>query len=273
MNVSATNIRKYIREQPQKPSGVQNRTPILVSDSKGFTLRNYCPNLLFPFELWCIPGARTTKLTDLIRDRTDKAIVRHGKIAIYIWSGTCDLTVKDGESTSIRLRNKDNRTIDNIVSELKSLIRFLDRYGSNVVLRIVDCPVLSITSWNKQHLHKKELSTKDIAKYKLEDLKLTEQISKLNKRIWYLNYKLGYEPIKTSQFYFRTRGGRRKHSLIHSVRTTLNKKDGVHPGKVISLVFTKLLLIDSYKECFISIPSEEILQLLVEEEELLSLKL
>lgn len=266
--MSASNVRKYFKEEPQKPTGVQNRIPILASDSKGYTLKKYCPELRFPFELLCIPGARTSKLTDLIRDRTDQALARHGKIIIYLWSGTCDVTVKEGKS--IRLRNKDCKSIEHILSEFKSLIRYLDKYGSRVILRIVDCPLLSISKWNNKHL---KPSTKEIEKYKKEDKLLTEQLTTLNKRIWQLNLNLGFQPIKTSQFYFRTRGGKNKTTLRHSVRITLNKQDGVNPGKTISLIFCKLLLLDSYKECFISIPSEERLPVLVEEEELLSLKL
>ena len=38
-----------------------------------------------------------------------------------------------------------------------------------------------------------------------EDKILTKQLSILNKNIWELNIKIGNKPIKTSQFYFRTR--------------------------------------------------------------------
>lgn len=178
------------------------------------------------------------------------------------------MTVKVGKS--IRLRNKDCKSIENILNEFKNLIRYLNKYGSRVILRIVDCPLLSISKWNTKHL---KPSNKEIEKYRKEDKLLTEQLTTLNKRIWQLNLNLGFQPIKTSQFYFRTRGGKNKTALRHYVRITLNKEDGVHPGKTISLIFCKLLLLDSYKECFISIPNEERLQVLVEEEELLSLKL
>jgi len=76
--MSATKLRKYIREEPQRPKGTPNRIPISVSDSKVLTLRNYCPDFKFPFEHWCIPGARTKKLTDLIKERTEKALQRYG---------------------------------------------------------------------------------------------------------------------------------------------------------------------------------------------------
>ena len=33
-------LKKYIAEQPHIPTGFRYKTPILVSDSKGYTLRN-----------------------------------------------------------------------------------------------------------------------------------------------------------------------------------------------------------------------------------------
>ena len=204
--MSTTKLRKYIREEPQRPKGTQNRIPILVSDSKGLTLRNYCQDFKFPFELWCLPGARTKKLADLIKERTEKALQRHRKILIYLWAGTCDKTKKCGKE--IRLRNKDNTTNDNITKEYERIIKYLEQYGSDVIIKIVDLPVLSIEKRNTKHL----------------------------KNIAY-------------------------------------KEDGVHPGKNISLVITKLLLLDSYTECFISVPSEDILQIRIEEEVLLKLSL
>ena len=83
------------------------------------------------------------------------------------------------EGKSIRLRNKNCESIENILSEFKSLIRYLDKYGSRVILRIVDCPLLSISKWNIKHL---KPSTKELEKYKKEDKLLTEQLTTLNKR-------------------------------------------------------------------------------------------
>ena len=266
--MSTTNIGKYLQEQLQRPKGIQNRTPILVSDSKGLWLRNYCPELSFPFELWCIPGARTKELVNPIKQRIDKAIKRHSKIAIYLWSGTCDLTEKSGKY--IRLRDKSLRTVDNIIEEYKHLLKYIEKYGTQVTIRIVDCPPLSIEKWNNHPRRKARTSKEKKEEDKKEDKILTKQLRILNKQIWKLNSEQGSQPIKTSQFYFRTRGNKRKPNR-HSVRITLNKSDGVHPVKLFSLIITKQLLLDSYKQCYIDPPSEEVLQLRVEEQELLTL--
>ena len=274
--MSIIKLRNYIREEPQRPKGLQNRTPVLVSDSKGLTLRNYCPDFKFPFEQWCISGARTRDLLNIIKQRTTKALQRHGKILIYLWAGTCDITKKCGKE--ICIRNKDNITVNNIIRDYQSIIEYLEQFGADVILKIVDLPILSIQKWNTKHLRNNQIKPQDLQKYKDEDKILTEQISDLNKRIWQMNKTAGHQPIKTSQFYFRTRGGKVKRKqkskkIRHSVRISLNKEDGVHPGKTVSLVITKLLLLDSYTECFISVPSEDILQIRIDEEELLKLSI
>jgi hypothetical protein len=65
------------------------------SGSKGYTLRNACLRNDFPLETWCISGATTETLVDLINSRIRKAVTRHYKIIIYLWAGTCDLTIKE----------------------------------------------------------------------------------------------------------------------------------------------------------------------------------
>jgi hypothetical protein len=51
-----------------------------------------------------------------------------------------------------------------------------------------------------------------------------------------------------------TRGGTRK-----SVNITINKKDGIHPGKLLSLAITKHILLDTYKECYQVVHESEIM--------------
>jgi len=77
-------LQRYIEKQPQLPDGFQYKTAILVSDSKGYTLRNACLRNEFPLETWCISGATTETLVDLINSRIRKAVNRHYKIIIYL---------------------------------------------------------------------------------------------------------------------------------------------------------------------------------------------
>ena len=98
-------LRRYIEEQRQLPTDFRYKTPILVSDSKGFTLRNACSQQEFPLESWCIAGVKTSVLVDLIQERIEKSIKKHGNIVIYLWSGKCDITVKEGKFIKLRQQN------------------------------------------------------------------------------------------------------------------------------------------------------------------------
>ena len=125
------------------------------------------------------------------------------------------------------------------------------------------CPLQSIVKYNKTKGHKKP------AKFRVEDFKVTNQIKELNKRITKLNESLNRNTIRTSKYYFISRSvkrGGRKKSMI-----SINKRDGVHSGQLLSLAITKQILIDTYSECYNIEQHCEIVQLAVEEEELLLL--
>lgn len=254
-------LQKYIEKQPQYPSGFRCKTPILVSDSKGFTLRNTCINKEFPLETWCLAGARTARLVDLIEERLGKAIKRHKSVVIYLWSGTCDFTEKKGKF--IKIRHLNNKAVDEIIKEYVRAVEIIDHYPG-AEIKFVDCPFISISKWNKNKGHKAP------GQFKIEDFRLTKQIEDLNIRIIEINNKLDKNTIKTSRYYLRGRpvkGGKTRKSI----RININSRDGVHPGQLLSLVITKQLLLDTYTECYYTLQESNLIQLRVEEEELLSL--
>ena len=86
-------LQRYIEKQPQIPNGFHYKPGILVSDSKGYTLRNLCLRTDFLLETWCISGATTETLVDLINSRIRKAVIRHYKIIIYIYLSWQELVI------------------------------------------------------------------------------------------------------------------------------------------------------------------------------------
>ena len=124
------------------------------------------------------------------------------------------------------------------------------------------CPLQSIVKYNKTKGHKKP------AIFRVEDFKVTNQIKELNKRIAELNESLNKNTIRTSKYYFISRsvkrGGRRK-----SIKISINKRDGVHQGQLLSLAITKQILIDTDSECYNIEQHCELVQLAIEEELLL----
>jgi len=251
-------LRKYIAEQPHIPTGFRYKTPILVSDSKGYTLRNAGRQNEFPTELWCITGAKTHKLVDLIEERIDKAINRYCNIIIYLWSGTCDITTKSGRY--IKLSHISDKTVKEIVEQFERAITIIQKYPG-AEIKFIDCPLLSIVKYNKHKGHKHS------EHFKADDFKATEQIKQLNSKILALNSRLSKTTIRVSKYYFRARklkpGKYRK-----SINISINQRDGVHPDQLLSLAITKHILLDTYSECYNIIDESDKVQLRVEEEEL-----
>ena len=254
-------LERYIEKQPQFPEGYQYKTAILVSDSKGYTLRNACVKNEFPLESWCISGATTETLVDLVQTRIRKAVKRHLQIIIYLWAGTCDFTIKNGKYLKLKYRN--NRVIDNIVAQYKRAIKIVNKY-QNAEIKFIDCPLLSITQWNKNKGHQKPET------FKVDDFIVTRQIQELNYKIREINDRLNKTSVKISKYYFR--GRKRKGGQTRkSVNLSINSRDGVHPGRLLSLAITKHILLDTYTECFDIIQESEIIQIRVEQDELSSL--
>jgi hypothetical protein len=243
-------LQRYIEKQPQIPDGFQYKTCILVSDSKGYTLRNACLRNDFPLETWCISGATTETLVDLINSRIRKAVTRHYKIIIYLWAGTCDLTIK--ERKFLKLKYKNNRAVDHI-DQYKRAIKIVNKY-QNAEIKLIDCPLLSIRHWNKNKGHPKPETIK------VDDFIITRQIQELNYKIWEINDQLNKTSVKISKYYFRGRK-RKGGKTCKSVNLSINSKDGIHPGRLLSLVITKHTLLEE----------SEIIQIRVEQDELSSL--
>ena len=119
---------------------------------------------------------------------------------------------------------------------------------------------MSIRNWNKNKDHPKPET------FKVDDFIITRQIQELNYKIWEINKT----SVKISKYYFR--GRKRKGGKTRkSVNLSINSKDGIHPGRLLSLAITKHILLDTYTECFDIIQESEIVQIRVEQDELSSL--
>ncbi|CAC5411912.1 unnamed protein product [Mytilus coruscus] len=104
---------------------------------------------------------------------------------IYLWAGTCDLTYKRGKF--IHMQHKNSASVDEILKQFNRAISIVQRY-KKADIKFVDCPLLSISQWNKAKGHK------DPESFKNADSIITAQIKSLNKRIWNLNLSLNKTP-------------------------------------------------------------------------------
>jgi len=96
----------------------------------------------------------------LIKTRIEKTIKQHHYIIIY-------LTPKEGKY--IKLKYHNNRTIKKIEEQYKRAINIVSKYHK-AEIKLIDCPILSISKWNEYKGHKKPEA------YTVEDFLVTKQI-------------------------------------------------------------------------------------------------
>lgn len=236
------------------------RKPILVSDSKGFTLRNSYlkqhPEFNnFPCELWCFSGAKTTKLVDLINTRLPKAVNRHGVITIYLWSGTCDLTSKkDGKIT---LACCDNSVVDSLNNKFIEAFAIVSEF-TNVTLKLLECPQYSIVEYNKYNNPSRGTigQVLDNGTVSEDDRELHRQIQVLNEHIHRLNRSHGNDTIRLNNCIIRARGGKKCKRNRISINVKLYR-DGIHPGDKLCDIWSRLIIKDIKATCCIELDDSD----------------
>ncbi|CAC5375409.1 unnamed protein product [Mytilus coruscus] len=103
-------------------------------------------------------------------------------------SKTCDLTTKERKYIKLNSTITD-RAIKIIVDQYKIAINIVNNY-QHAEIKNFDCPLLSISNWNKNKGHKRPET------YKVEDFLVTKQIQELNGKIYELNSKLNKTSVK-----------------------------------------------------------------------------
>jgi len=224
------------------------RKPILISDSKGFTLRNSYlkkyPSLNhYPLELWCIAGATTEKLIELLVERLPKAIKRHENITLYLWSGTCDLSSK--RSGKLELVCWDDTKVSEVKDSFKKAFTLMSGFPS-VTLKILECPQYSISKWNEFKGYQR-----DIELDRLVEKELNRQVATLNSYIRVLNDDHNSNTLNINNCVIRARGGRKSKRNRVSVNLKLYK-DGIHPGEILSELWTLMIIDAICKSCCVS---------------------
>ena len=171
------------------------------------------------------------------------------------------MTIKQGKF--IELRHSGKTTVDQIVEQFHRAINIVENIQLQRLnsLTVQSCQLLSTIQY-KGH-NEPEI-------FKVDDFSVTRQVIQLNARITDLNNSLFKNTINISKYFFRDRKVKRSGTR-KSVKISINKKDGVHPGQLYSLAIDKQILLDTYKECYHIRQESEHLQLHTEEAELLSL--
>lgn len=232
-----------------------------MSDSKGFAIKRRI-GLNF-VEFWCEPGWRTAPAIDFL-EKTLKANCNK-KYLLYVWLGTCDISVKTGKFSSVR--SWDNSAIELILSQYRRLVTILSQYP-NSKAKFIEIPCFSVLAYNTSKGHT------DPNQFKVHDTEICRQIEELNSAIRAINTSISQQTLPFNCDIKRRRKDINKRKG-NTPRVRVSYKfaayyDGIHADTDLALIWTKRLTDDINANCFK--PSEDdILEIHVPEEELNSL--
>lgn len=215
-----------------------NWKPVVLSDSKGRYLKlavNKAIHLETQIQ-WCYKGGAHTEDTYLWLTRNiENLLKKYGKIVMYIWLGTCDLTKKVDKFIYF---NED--VVPLIKNKFERFKTLGDKYN-NLKIHFLHIPFYSIEKWNNMKGH----PNPEI--FKADDKSLSDDISTINNFIDELNEVTGGLSPKFNQDLVRSRKAKNRkgrYSLNFNLLT-----DGIHPSSRLAKSWLKSLCRVIARDC------------------------
>lgn len=239
--MSQSKLKKYI-ERPLNFNGRLKRHPILLSDSKGFSLKPHV-DLIQQFhhdiDIECRAGARFQDYFHWLRHNLARNVNYFGHIALYLFLGTCDLSCKSGRKVELR-HEDDTVALAYLQFQIDRVVLFVSKFPT-VKLIFLEIPPYSIEAWNRA----KRCS--DLQLSRSQDFILLERIALVNEYIRIVNERsLVTSPrFRLDLLKFRKeKGGKQRVSLNFS-----NYKDGIHPTCLLARCWMKRIVAQILTDC------------------------
>ena len=154
--MSVGKLEKFL-EKPLDLQGTQEKTVLIVGDSKACHLQSVadyppCDKIVW----WTRPGMTMAEAERLLRkDFPDFAMFK--RVHVYVWAGTCDLTIKDRRELSLRMLFDEDEQV-RLFEKMKSTCnrRQASLTKCSIIMKLMmgehlrrlrspkDCPVTSI---------------------------------------------------------------------------------------------------------------------------------
>ncbi|CAC5379859.1 unnamed protein product [Mytilus coruscus] len=220
--------REIVKLRNKLPHQSFNKTPIILSDSKGKYLKLQ-RNL--PIEsgvrFWYKKGATTRDSYKYLEGQIDEAVRHYNNIVFYVWLGTCDLTDFNHKNRHISLRSRDSSSVNYVINNFRRIYALVATYKT-VELVFLEIPVYSIVCWNKYQGHKYS------EQFQNDDLKLEEQINTANSFIRETNLILRKHSPKFSCDLQNSRKCSQMRNSRFSYKFNAFDLDGIHPTSLLS---------------------------------------
>ena len=182
---------------------------------------------------WTKSSADSGSLYDWANQSLRTKIANLGKVHLYVWAGTCDLTTKEGKE--IRLTDVAGPALCNLQANLKKFKSLPSKFR-NLKVTLLETPYYSIEHYNI----KKSIAVTE--ETKRQDLILRQQIDAINTKIRSFNAN---DNTRSPKFNIDTRWCRAGR---HYTRFGLYK-DGVHPDELLAKVWLKNLTQTITRDC------------------------
>lgn len=243
--MSLARVRKHIRNlNPTLRNPPLLRTiPVVLSDSKARYIENIVNSEYHPdnkIVWWWKKGATAEDQLDFLEKNLENKFREFGSqhFTIYVWLGTCNVTVKSGQFIDIVSENNDSAT--QACKALRDIYKFLAKYSSIKVV-FFEIPYFSIYLWN---LHKGHPNPE---LYRHKDKILEGQIDKINKFVRETNLILrgnspsfGLDLLKVRKHF----GQRAVYSNNYGLYL-----DGVHPHPDLARLWLIRILVRVIEDC------------------------
>ncbi len=196
------------------------KTPIVLSDSKARYLENeVIRGVERRIIWWGESGEPTEKRLEYLQSNLELELHRHPRIVLYIFLGTCDLTVID--KGLVELKSKNNSSAYELIDKFREVYKFLRDFPT-VEPVLLEVPPYSVFETNKCR------GVEDF-KYKDDDKKLMDQIAIVNRFVRETNLIYRKESPKFGLDLENTRKSRYDYQAKYSYRFTTFYIDGTHP--------------------------------------------
>ncbi|VDI12915.1 Hypothetical predicted protein [Mytilus galloprovincialis] len=237
---------KYLAKPFVIPAGVKQLTPVVFTDSKGKYLEKYCRNSVENgIKWWNQSGRSSSQALVWLKQNLEYKIGHLDNIALYVWFGTCNLTIYDKNSRYINLRTETDDSIQTIVNNYQEIADLLKSYPG-CKLRFLETPPYSVSLWNSYQKHP------DVQQFKNDDDILLKQIKALNNHIRYMNDTLGTRsPNLSADIHHRINTSNKNSSNIARNQYNFNLyKDGIHPSTNLAKVWLKKITQQIKTDCW-----------------------
>ncbi|KAK3108931.1 hypothetical protein FSP39_019035, partial [Pinctada imbricata] len=232
---SEKDLLRYLDKNPLViPDCQSSAVGLLVSDSKGNRLRAVHTETNVPLKFLCVSGGNTERLLKELKHHLPKFIKDIGKpFVVYWWTGTCDLTVKQGRFIDCNLSRS---VITDTVKLYIEASAFVQQF-QGCKIKFIGQPIYLVSLYNDICGHMLPTDFLD------SDRILEQQVDKLNREIEHLNGNLGVTTLKFNADLrdCRHKGKNYFFELLY---------DGLHPDKLLSQKWLRRIQLDIIKECY-----------------------